>query len=109
MRTGGFIVTNYDVTKPLTDSSSIKLGIISYIEGEMLSLQVKLNNNFSKQAQSEDANLQEIIQLIPVDEKHTRIVSSMIGWGTGDDWVKTYRFFERGNTWKYGEILKIYK
>lgn len=109
LRTGGFIVTNYDVTKPLTDSSSIKLGIISYIEGEMLSLQVKLNNNFSKQAQSEDANLQEIIQLIPVDEKHTRIVSSMIGWGTGDDWVKTYRFFERGNTWTYGEILKIYK
>ncbi len=108
LRTGGYIVTNYDKNKLLTDSSSIKLGIINYIENEMITLKVKLNNNFSKQAQSEDGNLQEIIQLIPVSEKQIRIISSMVGWGRSDDWNKTYQFFERGNTWTFGEIIKLY-
>ena len=33
----------------------------------------------------------------------------MIGWGQGEGWEKTYGFFDRGNTWTYEEILKIYK
>ena len=36
LRTGGYIVTNYDKNKSLTDSSSIKLGIINYIEKELM-------------------------------------------------------------------------
>src|SRR6187549_2443261 len=32
LKNGGYIVTNYDETKSLSDSSSIKLDIISYLE-----------------------------------------------------------------------------
>lgn len=109
LKTGGYIITNYDKNASLSDNSSIRLGIINYLENEMLTLKVKLNNNFPQKAQSEDQNLQEIIQLTEIDKTHTKITSSMLGWGTGPDWDKTYSFFEKGNTWTFMEILKLFK
>ena len=109
LKSGGYIVTNYDKTKSLSDSSSIKLGIISYLENELLILKVDLNNNFSKQLQDEDQNLQEIIQFVSIDAGKTKIISSMIGWGQGKDWEKTYDFFLKGNEWTYNELLKVIK
>jgi uncharacterized protein YndB with AHSA1/START domain len=109
LKNGGSIVTNYDKTKSLDDSSSIKLGIISYLENELMILKVDLNNNFTKKVQEEDQNLQEIIQFIPMKGGKTKIVSSMIGWGEGKDWEKTYDFFVKGNEWTYKELLKLMK
>jgi len=109
LKNGGYIITNYDKSKALSDISSIKLGILSYLENELLVLKVELNNNFSRKVQEEDQNLQEIIQFIPLAPGKTKIVSSMIGWGEGDDWEKTYDFFLKGNEWTYNEFLKIIK
>lgn len=109
LKSGGYILTNYDETKSLSDSSSIKLPITSFIDNEMLVLKVILNDNFTKEVRESDENLQEVIQFIKVDEQHTKIVSSMIGWGTGADWDKTYAFFVKGNEWTYRELLKNYK
>lgn len=109
LKTGGYIVTNYDKTKALSDSSSIKLGIINYLENELLILKVKLNNNFSKTVQAEDENLQEIIQLVTIAPGQTKVISSMIGWGQGKDWEKTYGFFAKGNEWTYMELFKLLK
>lgn len=108
LRTGGFIITNYDKSKSLSDSSSIKLGIINYLEKELITFKVELNNNFSKKVQNEDQNLQEIIQFIDQGNGHTKIISSMIGWGNGEDWDKTYSFFVRGNKYTYEEMLKLF-
>ncbi|MDQ6843957.1 MAG: hypothetical protein M3Z92_06340 [Bacteroidota bacterium] len=109
LMTGGYILTNYDPNKSLADSTSVKLSIINYIEGELLTLKVKLNDNFSKKAQSEDANLQELIQFKDAGEGKTKIISSMIGWGKGEDWDKTYNFFVKGNIWTYEELFKAIK
>ncbi len=109
LKSGGYIITNYDKTKPLSDSSSIKLKIISYLENELLILKVKLNNNFTKKVQDEDENLQEIIQFVSPAPGKTKIISSMIGWGQGKDWEKTYDFFLNGNEWTYKELFKILK
>ncbi len=109
LKTGGFILTNYDKTKSLADNSSIKLTIINYIEQEIFTLKVKLNDNFSKSVQNEDGNLQEIIQFIRVGPKKTKIISSMIGWGKGDEWTKTYNFFVKGNIYTYEELIKLFK
>ena len=54
MKTGGSIWTNYGKTKSYDNSTSIKLGIINYLEHEMLALKVDLNNNFHKEAREED-------------------------------------------------------
>jgi hypothetical protein len=109
LKVGGVILTNYDTTKTVNDSSTIRLPIINYIEGEMLTLKVELNNSFSLKAQQEDQNLQEIIQIIPIEKNKTKIVSSMIGWGIGEHWDKTYNFFLKGNEWTYEQIVKLYK
>ena len=109
LKNGGYIVSNYDKNKSLSDSSSIILPIINYIERELFTLKVELNNNFSKQAQEEDQNLQEIIQFIPVGPKKTKLISSMIGWGQGEHWTKAYNFFVRGNIYTYEELAKLFK
>ncbi len=109
LRNGGYIVTNYDKTKALSDSSSIKLEIISFLENELLILKVKLNDNFSKKVQAEDQYLQEIIQFVAIAPGKTKIISSMVGWGQGKDWEKTYDFFVKGNEWTYNELLKVVK
>ena len=109
LKSGGYIITNYDSTKQLSDSTSIKLPIISFIEKELLVLKVVLNNNFENSVRDKDENLQEIIQFKKIDDTHTQIVSSMIGWGDGDAWNKTYDFFARGNEWTYNELLKNYE
>ncbi len=108
LKSGGFIITNYDSSKDLSDSSSIKLGIISYLDYKLLTLKVRLNNNFPKNVQDDDTFLQEIIQFEPISPNETKIISSMIGWGQGPDWEKTYNFFEKGNIWTYNELLKLF-
>ena len=107
LRNGGYLATNYDQTKTLFDSNSIRLGIISYLENELLILKVELNDHFTKKVQDEDQNLQEIIQLVATTPGKTKIVSSMVGWGQGKDWEKTYDFFLKGNEWTYAELLKL--
>jgi uncharacterized protein YndB with AHSA1/START domain len=108
LKSGGYIITNYDSTKGLSDSSSIRLPILSFIDKELLVLKVNLNNNFVKQVRDNDQHLQEIIQFKEIDPTHTKIVSSMTGWGEGADWDKTYNFFAKGNEWTYKELLKNY-
>ena len=104
----GYILTNYDKTKPLTDSSSIKLNILNYVQGELMTLKVNLNDNFSKSVQKEDENLLEVIQFESIGPKETMIISSMFGWGEGEDWNKTYDFFVKGNQWTYEQLIKLY-
>lgn len=109
LKTGGYILTNYDKTKSLEDSSAIRLPIINYLPEELLTLKVDLNNNFPKSVQDEDVNLQELIQFKDAGNGKTKIISSMIGWGSGEDWDKAYSFFVRGNTWTYEQLYKAFK
>ncbi len=109
LKSGGYIVTNYDSTKNLSDSSSIKLPVLGFIDRELIVLKVKLNNNFAASVQNEDEHLQEIIQFQKVDGKQTKVISTMIGWGSGSDWEKAYNFFVKGNEWTYKELLKNFQ
>jgi len=106
---GGLILTNYDKTKTLGDSGTIRLPILSYLEGEMIILKVILNESFTARARQEDENLQEVIQLVDLGKGKTRVSSSMIGWGKGPDWDTTYDFFARGNKWSYEQLTKLFR
>jgi uncharacterized protein YndB with AHSA1/START domain len=109
MKTGGYIKTNYDRNKSAEDSSSIQLGIINYLEYEMMTLKVDLNNSFPPDIKTGDKNLQEIIQFTDAGNGKTKLVSTMVGWGQGDNWNKAYDFFEKGNDWTFKEILKLFE
>ena len=107
-RVGGMISTNYDSSKVIGDPGTIRLPIINYLEKEILTLKVELNEGFSEKLRQEDGNLQEIIQFKDADKGKTKIISSMIGWGTGPDWDTTYAFFAKGNEWTSEQLLKLY-
>ncbi len=109
LKTGGFILTNYNKEKSLSDSSSIRLAIINYLDEELITLKVKLNDNFPKSIQDEDTNLQELIQFKDEGDGKTKIISSMIGWGKGAGWDNAYGFFVKGNTWTYEELYKAFQ
>jgi hypothetical protein len=109
LKVGGLILTNYDKNKTVSDSGTIRLPIINYLEGEMLTLKVVLNDAFSENVRRKDKNLQEIIQLTALGNGKTEVTSSMIGWGTGPDWDKTYDFFVKGNKWTYEHLAKLFR
>ena len=107
-KVGGSVLTNYDKNKAIGDPGTIRLPITNYLEGEMITLKVILNESFSQAVRQEDQNLQEIIQLIDAGNGKTKIVSSMIGWGKGTDWDKTYEFFAKGNEWTFQKLVEVF-
>jgi uncharacterized protein YndB with AHSA1/START domain len=107
LHVGGQILTNYDSTKSTGDPGTIHLPILNFIDRELLTLRVELNESFSKSVRDQDQNLQEIIQLIDAGNGQTRIITSMIGWGKSPEWDTTYDFFAKGNEWTYKELLRV--
>ena len=107
LKIGGTISTNYDEKATIGNAGTIQLPIINYLEKQIITLKVKLNESFPKSVRDEDHNLQEIVQIVDLGNSKTKIVSSMVGWGTGKDWDQTYEFFARGNEWTY-RLLATY-
>ena len=105
-KVGGQILSHYDKTKSVSDPGTIRLPILNYLEGELLTLKVVLTDSFAQAVRREDGNLQEIIQLAATGDGKTKVVSSMVGWGAGPEWEKTYEFFRKGNRWSYEQLVK---
>lgn len=106
LKIGGTISTNYDEKATIGNAGTIQLPIINYLEKEIITLKVNLNESFPKRVRDDDRNLQEIVQIVNLGNGKTKIVSSMVGWGTGKDWDQTYDFFARGNEWTYRQLAK---
>jgi uncharacterized protein YndB with AHSA1/START domain len=106
LRIGGTISTNYDQKATIGNPGTIQLPIINYIEKQLITLKVNLNDKFPKKVRDEDHNLQEIAQIVDLGDGKTKVVSSMVGWGAGKDWDQTYDFFARGNEWTYRQLAK---
>lgn len=106
LKIGGTISTNYDEKATIGNAGTIQLPIINYLEKQIITLKVNLNESFPKRVRDEDHNLQEIVQIVDLGNGKAKIVSSMVGWGTGKDWDQTYDFFARGNEWTYRQLAK---
>lgn len=109
LKTGGTVQTNYNTNAKIGDEGTITLGIINYIPEEMLIYKIMLNDEFPEKCRKEDKNLQEIIQLKPLANNKTKVISTMVGWGVGKEWDQTYSFFEKGNKWSYEQLIKRFK
>jgi hypothetical protein len=106
LRIGGSLQSNYHKTAAIGDPGTISLGIINYVENEIMTYKVHLNDDFSAQLRAQDGNLQEIIQLKRLRNGGTQLVSTMVGWGKGPEWDKAVAFFAKGNEWSYKELAK---
>ena len=47
-----------------------------------------------------------VVELEPVDAKHTRVTLSMLGYGTGPGFDGLYAFFAKGNPWSLGKLAE---
>ena len=108
LRTGGTLSTHYDTNATIGSPGTIRLGIVHYLEGELIAFKINLNDSFSPKARAEDRNLQEIVQLVPCPGGATRVIASMVGWGTGKEWDETYNFFARGNAWTCQKLVESF-
>ena len=108
LRIGGTLSTHYDKKAGIGSPGTIRLGIVHYLEGELMTYKVNLNGSFAAKARAEDQNLQEVIQIMPWTNGTTRVVSSMVGWGTGKEWDDAYKFFAKGNAWSYRQLVKSF-
>jgi len=108
LRTGGTLSTHYDKNARIGSPGTIRLGIVCYLEDELIVYKVNLTETFKAKVRAEDHNLQEIIQIVPWKNGTTKVVSSMVGWGTGPEWDQTYNFFAKGNAWSYEQLVKIF-
>lgn len=106
IKTGGTIVTNYDTTKKLDDSSSIKLGIINYLENDMINLKVNLNDNFPLDAKRRIKTSRKSFSSSIWEMEKQRLYRQWLAGGQGTHWDKTYSFFEKVNDWTFKEMLK---
>jgi uncharacterized protein YndB with AHSA1/START domain len=105
LRAGGSLFANYDESAEIGDPGTIETTILNYLDGELITFKVNLNESFSDQLRSEDSNLQEIVQFVSVDDGTTKLISTMVGWGAGPDWDEAYNFFARGNEWTYRQLV----
>jgi uncharacterized protein YndB with AHSA1/START domain len=108
LRTGGSLVTNYDKAAAIGSPGTISLPILNYVEKEEITFKVKLNEAFPERLRSEDDRLQEVVQLQRLADGGTKVVSSMVGWGSGEEWDKAFEFFARGNEWTYRNLAKCF-
>jgi hypothetical protein len=106
LRTGGSLKTNYNKSAAIGDAGTISLGILNYVDNEIMTYKVRLNDAFSADLRAHDGNLQEIIQLERRPDGGTHLVSSMVGWGAGEEWDKAVAFFAKGNEWSYRRLAE---
>ena len=106
LKIGGTISTNYDQKATIGGPGTIQLPIVNYIEKRLITFKVNLNEKFPKSTRDQDHNLQEIVEITDLGNGGSKVVSCMVGWGTGKDWDQTYDFFARGNTWTYRQLAK---
>ncbi|PYT36995.1 MAG: hypothetical protein DMF52_05025 [Acidobacteria bacterium] len=104
LRTGGSLRTRYEAKGSIGEPGTIVLGILNYIEEELITFKVTLNETFPDSIRREDKDLQEIVQIIRIGPANTKVVSSMLGWGRGKAWDDAYRFFAKGNEWTYKQL-----
>jgi uncharacterized protein YndB with AHSA1/START domain len=105
LRAGGSLRAHYDEGAEIGSPGTIETTILNYLERELITFKVNLNDRFPEEVRAGDANLQELVQFVPLENGGTRLVSTMVGWGSGPEWEEAYNFFARGNEWTYRQLV----
>lgn len=108
-RVGGQMKNHMNYKKKIGDPGTLTLDILNYIPNEMVTYKVHMDNYFGERVKKEAKNIQEVVRFASVDKNRTKIISTMMGWGSGSEWDKAYAFFEKGNTWYFNVMVKRIK
>jgi uncharacterized protein YndB with AHSA1/START domain len=108
LKTGGRWHANYKVGSKPGDPGTIYNTVLGYVPEEMLAIKVGLTDAFPE-GPRQAGTLFAITQLYPASGGQTRVATSMLGWGEGKDWDEVYAFFDRGNRYTLGQLVRRFR
>jgi uncharacterized protein YndB with AHSA1/START domain len=106
-RIGGTIKTNYNPQAKIGDPGTIVHHILSYEPERMLATQFTAPETAPPAARMGHGTWL-VYRFEPIGEHDTRVTVSMMGWGEGPEWDRSYAFFEKGNAWEMEQLVKRY-
>ncbi len=105
LRLGGTLKTNYNPQAKIGDSGTIVHHILSYEPERMLATQFTAPEGALPEAKLAQQTW-VVYRFEPLSAQETRVTVSMMGWGQGPDWDRSYAFFEKGNAWEMEQLVK---
>lgn len=105
LKSGGCYCTNYTPGTKIGDPGTISNRVLSYIPRQMLSAKINLADIFPPQPRAENT-LFLVVEFSEKGPKQTHMKASLLGFGSGEQWDKVYRFFDTGNAYTFGQLVK---
>lgn len=103
LRVGGIIETSYDPGAKRGDAGNIHNRILSFLPYRMLSIQaVQAASGFAYADLL--PSLHSVIEFEAVDDTHTRVMMSGVGYRDGDGYDALLEFFRQGNAWTFDRL-----
>lgn len=106
MKYNGKYYTNYKVGAKIGDPGTIYNTVLAYVPLDMLAIHVKLGTQVFPEPVAKADRLNAVLEIKDLGDHRVRVSETMVGWETGEDWDKVYKFFETGNAYVLGQLYK---
>jgi hypothetical protein len=106
MKYNGKYYTNYQPGSKIGDPGTIYNTVLAYVPMEMVAIHVKLGKAVFPASVADADRLNAIMQIKDLGDNRVRVSETMVGWDTGEDWDKVYKFFQTGNAYVLGQLYK---
>ncbi len=106
LRLGGTLKTNYNPQAKIGDPGTIVHHILSYEPERMLSTRFDAPETAPAEAKLAAPKAWVVYRFEPLSEEETRVTVTMMGWGEGEDWDRSYAFFQKGNAWEMEKLVQ---
>jgi hypothetical protein len=108
LKVGGAVTPRDPSAGRIGTTGAATLDIVNYLDRELMTFRVHLDERFSETIREDDDRLQEIIRFVPAGTNATKVVASMVGWGTSRIWDDAYAFFRKRLQDSYGRLASAY-
>ena len=106
MKYNGHYYANYQAGSKIGDPGTIYNTVLAYVPLEMVAIHVKLGKAIFPATVADADQLNAILQITPMTGGGARVSETMVGWQSGEDWDKVYKFFDTGNAYVLGQLYK---
>lgn len=106
LKYNGKYYTNYNPAAKIGDPGTIYNTVLAYVPQQMLAIHVKLGKAVFPATVVEADRLNAILEIKDLGDNRVRVSETMVGWQTGEDWDKVYKFFQTGNAYVLGQLYK---
>jgi hypothetical protein len=105
LKSGGCYCTNYKPGTKIGDPGTINNRVLSWLPMQMLSAKINLVDIFPPQPRAENT-LFLVLEFSEKGPQQTHVKASLLGFGTGEQWDRVYKFFDTGNAYTFGQLVK---